>query len=35
MLAQPIMVRITDDLLRKCTFTEDLGSVKELTLTNK
>jgi len=29
------MVRITDDLLRKCTFTEDLGSVKELTLTNK
>ncbi|QDZ25776.1 hypothetical protein HOP50_19g83180 [Chloropicon primus] len=29
------MVRITDDLLKKCTFTDDLGSVKELTLTNK
>ena len=29
------MVRINDELLKKCTFTEDLGSVKELTLTNK
>jgi len=29
------MVRINDEMLKKCTFTEDLGAVKELTLTNK
>ncbi len=29
------MVRVNDDMLRRCTFTDDLGSVKELTLTNK
>ena len=31
----PAMVRINDEMLKKCTFTEDLGAVKELTLTNK